>query len=221
MKRTLTIIGMLATLTIGPGLSAGTSVDIGISADKDGITGFHLSIHQHYGVTSKSITIIKKERLPDDELTVAFFLAERTGASAHVLARLRMEGNSWMSIARRYNLTAEVFYIDLRFAGGPPHGKAYGHFKGKKRKHWRKLDLSNAEIINLVNLRFLSDHYGYSVAEIIIMRDEGHSFVKIGGKVRYKLKQKREKSQMAAAAKKGKVKSKGKHKGKGDPGHHK
>lgn len=220
MKKMLTVLGMLIAFAIGPNLSAGTSIDIGISADKGGITGFHLSIHQHYGVSTKSITIVKKERLPDDELTVAFFLAERTGASAHFLAHLRMEGKSWMSIARRYNLTAEVFYINVHNAGGPPYGKAYGHFKGKKQKQWRKLNLSNAEIINLVNLRFLSDHYGYSVDEIVKMREEGHSFIKIGTKVRYNLKQKREKSSMAASEKKGKAKSKAKHKGKGHSDHH-
>jgi len=41
-------------------------VNIGISADRDGIREFHLSIGDHYGVKEREIEKVRARSLPDD-----------------------------------------------------------------------------------------------------------------------------------------------------------
>ena len=68
-------------------------------------------------------------------------------------------------------------------------------------------ELADPDIVNLVNLRFLSEHYGHSPDEIIRMRSEGEGFAKINAKVK---KAKQNQKKKITAAKSAKAKSVGK-----------
>ena len=116
-----------------------------------------------------------------------------------------------MDITFHYGLTAGIFYIDLGKDPGPPYGKAYGHFKKMPRKKWGTIVLGDPDIINFVNLRFLSDHYGYSPNEIINMRSKGQSFTKINAGIK-KSKQEKNTSKPAKTTKASKAKANAKKK---------
>jgi hypothetical protein len=68
---------------------------------------------------------------------------------------------------------------------GPPYGKAWGHLK-KSKKAWKTARFSDAEVVNMVNLRFVSDHHGIPPSEVMKMRDAGKGFVEINGKAKHK-----------------------------------
>jgi len=205
----LKVIALTMTLGLLGGV-ANAGIDIGLSADKDGINSFYLAIGEHYTVPEKEIRVVREKNIPDDDLAVVFFLAERARVKPGVIVKLRVGGKSWMDIAFQYGLNAETFYVPLQNPG-PPYGKAWGHHKNKKKHEWKKVRFSDAEVAAFVNLRFLSNHYGCSADEIAKMKSDGKSFKSINAAV----KQKKQKSaKQLATQDESKAKSKGKGKGK-------
>ena len=121
-----------------------------------------------------------------------------------------------MDITLRYGLSPEIYYVPISVSPGPPYGKAYGYYKNKPRKEWKKIVFKDSDIINLVNLKFTSEHYKYSPNEVIKMREEGKNFVVINdeikkGKKKHKVKDK----ELGKERGDGKEKHKGKGKGNG------
>jgi hypothetical protein len=173
-------IAVLVLLGGGFAPQAQAGFDFGISVGKDGVEGFHLSVGEYYGASTRSVTLVAK-RLPEEEVPVAFFLATRAGVKASVIMNLRLRGASWMDITLKYGLSPSIYYVKA----GPPYGKAWGHLK-KPRKAWKTAKFSDAEVVSLVNLKFVSEHHGISPSEVMKMRDAGKGFVEINGKAKHR-----------------------------------
>lgn len=197
------------------GLTAGSAqaeVKVGVSIDKDGISGFYLAIGEHYDVPEKEIVIVREKKVPDEELPVIFHIARHAGVSHLDVIKLRLKGLSWIDITFHFGLTAEIFYVPIKHKPGPPYGKAWGHFKKGKKGGWQKVRLDDSDIVNYVNLRFLTIKYGYTAEAVIKMRANGDSFVNINGKIK-KAKHKKKAHKMAShepGSKPGKGKGKNK-----------
>ena len=71
----------------------------------------------------------KRKKISDEELPVVFFLAHKAGVKSSVIINLRLRGKSWFEISSHYNLSPDIYFIDLKTNPGPPYGKAYGHYK--------------------------------------------------------------------------------------------
>ncbi len=184
MKSVLTLIVTLFLLpSFYPG-NAFAQLEISLSADKDGIREFYLAIGEHYKAPEKEIVVVRERGISSDEIPVVFFIARKAKVDPETIINLRLKGKSWMNISLSFGLTAEVFYVESKKDYGPPYGKAYGHFKNKPRKEWNIIRLPDGDIVNFVNLKFISDYHGYSTDEIIKMRSAGEKFVKINGKVK-------------------------------------
>jgi hypothetical protein len=190
---------------------AATDVNVGVSINEDGIKGFYLAIGEHYKVAEKEVVVVRERNIPDEELPVVFYLARRAEVSPTAIIKFRLEGRSWMEITLHYGLTAEIFYVPVKRTAGPPYGKAYGHFKNRERTEWGAIRLNDSEILNFVNLKFISDHYGYSPDDVISMREKGKSFVAINSEVK-KAKEKDKKAKKLSSAEET---SQGQGKGKG------
>lgn len=183
LKAILAVVVCL--LALGPVADRSQAeVNLGISIDEDGIKGFYLAIGEHFEIDARRVTSVKKAQIPDEEMPVVFFLAKRCFVSPSIIIRHRRDGLSWMDICLKYDLTAEIFWVDLKQTPGPPYGKAWGHYKKKKKNKWGSIRMTDIEIVNFVNLKFISLHYGYSPDEVAKMRGNGTSFVKINGKVK-------------------------------------
>jgi hypothetical protein len=89
-----------------------------------------------------------------------------------------------MEITTDFGLNAGIFYVPVTSDPGPPYGKAYGHFRNRDRKDWGHIWLSDDDVVNFVNLRFISEQYNYSPDEVIKMRQNGDGFVDINAKVK-------------------------------------
>ena len=188
--RLLQVIALLMIIFIWP--SAGTiqaEINAGISIDEDGIKGFYLAIGEHYRVPDKEVTVVRERNIPDEELPVVFFLAARTGVTPEAIIKLRLSGKSWMDITFGYGLNAEIFYVPVAVDPGPPYGKAYGHFKNRERSQWGKINLPDTDVINLVNLKFMSDYYKCPADDVIKLRQQGKNFVDINSQVKKNKKQ--------------------------------
>jgi hypothetical protein len=65
----------------------------------------------------------------------------------------------------------------------PPYGKAYGHYK-QHGHDYKKVALANEDVINLVNMRFISDYHRVAPEMVMDMRSQGGRFVAINDEVR-------------------------------------
>jgi len=182
MCRTIVIVLSAVCLSLAlTGVLAGRATagfEAGVSFSDDGIRSFHLAVGDYYRMPESSVVVVARRGIPDDELPVVFFLSARIGVAPDVIVSLRLGGMSWMDICIRHGLRADVFYVPVKM--GPPYGKAYGHYKTPRNK-WNTLRLGDGDIVNMVNLRFMTEHYGYPAAEVMKMRDRGTSFVVING----------------------------------------
>lgn len=160
-------------------------VDIGLSIGDEGLKSFYLAIGDYYQVPEKQVIIVRRHKIPEEEMPVVFFIAKRAHVSPDVVLKMRLGGKSWWEISAHYGLRANVFYVPLKYDPGPPYGKAYGHFKHRHKNEWNKIVLTDVDIINFVNLRFVSEYYNYSPEEVVKMRGKGENFVNISSEVKH------------------------------------
>ena len=117
-------------------------------------------------------------RFPDEELPVVFFLASKAHVDPQVIIDLRIRQRmSWLNITFHYGLTPEIYYVPVKRVG-PPYGNAYGHYK-KHKKDYKKVVLADADVVNLVNLRFMSEYHGVAAEVVMDQRGKGERFVVI------------------------------------------
>lgn len=166
------MIFALLTGCLSASLNA-TNFDIGVSGSDSGINGFSLSIGDYYRVPQQEVVIIERS-IPREEMSVVYYLASKSHRDARYISNLRVRGLSWWDITFRLGLDPRTIYIvDSRHHFGPPYGQAYGYSKHKKRH------LRDAEIIELVNVRFLSDYHHISPDEVINRRRGGERYMNI------------------------------------------
>ncbi len=189
---------------------ARAQVTAGVKIDQDGLKGFYLAVGDHFKVAAEKVETVREERIADDELPVVFFLAARAGVSPDVIIKLRHSGKSWMEITTDFGLNAGIFYVPVTSDPGPPYGKAYGHFRNRERSDWGHIWLSDDDVVNFVNLRFISEHYDYSPDEVIKMRQNGDDFVNINAKVKNNKAKHKGNDAKFASDEKGKSNNKGK-----------
>ena len=152
-----------------------SNFDIGISGSDRGINGFSLSIGDYYRVPAQEIIVIERS-IPYEETSVVYFLAQHSHKTPHYIMNLRLRGMSWWDISLHLGLNPRTLYIiDSRRHLGPPYGKAYGYQR-----------LNDSDIIELVNIRFLSSYHGISVDDVIDRRSRGQQYMHIDDEYRMK-----------------------------------
>lgn len=176
------IILIVLSLIPGAAPAQNTRVDLGISVDDGGLRSFYLAVSNHYRIPGEEVVAVKERyRFRNEELPVVYFLAARARVKPAAIIDLRMSPMSWLDISFRYGLTPEIFFVPLTATRiGPPYGKAYGHYKKyHPNKEWKKIVLSDSEIVDLVNLRFMSEYHKLPPDAVIEMRSQGMNFVNI------------------------------------------
>jgi len=147
------------------------------------IGSFHVAVANYYGVPQREVIVVRERRIRDEEIPVAFFIAQRARVTPATVVDLHLRGMSWWDISLHYGIGPEVYYVPVSVAPGPPYGKAYGHYKKKSRKHWNAIVLSDDDIVNLVQLRFLSDYYQVPPERVIDLRARQGDFVVVHAEV--------------------------------------
>lgn len=187
-------------LVAGKGTYA--DVNVGLSVDDEGLKSFYLSIGEHYQASEKEIIVTRGKKISDDELPVIFFMARQAGVEPGVIVKLRLEGKSCIEISAHLGLSPEIYYVAFKNDPGPPYGKAWGYFKKKKNSEWKTIQLTNVDIINFVNIKFMSERYGYSPDEIVKLREKDQSFVYLNSKIKKHKKEKQKQIKLRANAEK-------------------
>lgn len=172
---------LVRILTITALLILASSLAVAADDDEVDIMPFYLGVSDYYRVPESEVLAVRG-RVAPDEVPVVFHLAERAEVRPARVAELRTEGHSWMSISQRLGVAPEAYYVPLEREPGPPYGKAWGYYRNKPRKEWkewRSFQLSDEEIVDLVNLRFVSDEWDVDRDHIVEMRSQGRDHVGI------------------------------------------
>ena len=145
----------------------------------EAIRRFDLSIGDYFRIPEEEVVFIRQKIIDEEELPVVFFLSARARVHPDVIVGLRMKGYSWMDITRHYRLSPEIYYVpvkkeNLHWQEGQPYGNAYGNSRNKK--DWKKITFSDREVVDQVNLKFLTQRYNYPPETIIRYRTEGRRF---------------------------------------------
>jgi hypothetical protein len=183
-KSMFTLVFASSLVTLGPLAGADRAfaqTPFSVSAH---IGDFHVAVANYYQVPEREVIVIRERRIPDDEIPVALFIARHAGVPWTRVVDMRLRGASWWDISVRFGVAPEVYYVPVAVAAGPPYGRALGHYKNKHRKQWSTIVLTDADVVNLVELRFLSDHYHVAPERIIEMRGRDRDFVAIHAEVR-------------------------------------
>ena len=183
-KSTFTIVLASSLVTLAPSLGADRAFAQTAFSVSAHIGDFHVAVANYYHVPEREVIVIRERRIPDDEIPVALFMARHAGVPWTRVVDMRLRGDSWWDISVRLGVSPEVYYIPVAVAPGPPYGRALGHYKNKHRKQWSTIVLTDADVVNLVELRFLSEHYHVAPERIIEMRGHDRDFVTIHSQVR-------------------------------------
>lgn len=186
MQAVRLVLTLILLLLASPTGSAHAQVDLGISLGEEGLRGFYLGVGEYFRVPQREVIIIKERHIPVEEVPVVLLIAQRARVAPASVINLRLHGRSWLDITIHYGLSPEIYYVHVppTVRVGPPYGKAYGHYKNKPKKEWKTIVLRDDDVINLVNLKFVSEHYGYPAEEVIKLRSKGKNFVVINHEVR-------------------------------------
>ena len=157
------------------GIHAGINAGVSVGGGNEYFT----AIGRYQGVADKDVLFIQKRGIPDEQIPVVMFIASRANVRPEVIMDLRRQGRSWADIALNFGLGADAFYVQV---DGPVYGRVYGRlysYFNRPLNMWNQIRLSDDDIVNFVNLRFMSDHYGYRPDEVIRMRETGKSYITI------------------------------------------
>ena len=139
-------------------------VQAGAVFSGDGLRSFYFAVGNYYQVPEREVVVVQQQALPPDEVPVVFYVAQRARVAPSVVVDLRRRGLSWTDIAFHFRLDPDIYY----FRGGPPYGKAYGY--------WKKHPPRDVEVIDAVNVHFLSDYHRVAPDVVWAERSHGHSY---------------------------------------------
>lgn len=132
----------------------------------------------HFGVPAGEVEVLARWSVPPEEIPVALFIAGRAGVSAEVVLSLRRGRTSWGDLASRYGLGGGTFHVPLSGAApGDRLARAYGEFGSRAPREWDAIRLDDVEIVDLVNLRFLTESLGIPAGRALDARASAGSWV--------------------------------------------
>jgi hypothetical protein len=141
---------------------------------------FCAAVGQHFHVGGEQVRDLVDAGLSPSQVVVVYYLAEHSlRQPAQILAE-RQAGHSWREIARASGLQPESFYYPVASARRPfVNVNALDHPVSRDRWSWEQLPLTDGDIENLVNLRFLAEVGGQRVPDVLRLRSEGYDYVSI------------------------------------------
>ena len=145
-------------------LSAAAQVQAGAVVSGEGLRSFYFAIGNYYQVPEREVVVVRERAVPPDEVPVVFFVARQAHVAPAVIVDLRRRGLSWSDVAFHFRLDPDIYY----FLEGPPYGHAYGY--------WKKHPPRDAEVIDAVNVHFLSDYHRVSPDIVRADRSRGSSY---------------------------------------------
>jgi hypothetical protein len=165
--------------------AAGAAGGMDAAGAMDGtIHSFYAALRDYYRVPEVEIAGIRNSGISYEELPVVFFIAETARTEMQRVIELRLTNRTWAEIAFRFGLTPDVFYVPLATAPtASPYSRPYSRYNSRPKREWKTVWLTDRDVVNLVNLRFISQSYGTPPEQVVRMRSEGKTFPEINEEI--------------------------------------
>lgn len=175
----------LVLVFIAPGYAADSGMGGEAAKNDPLVRSFYSAIQSYYRIPEPEIVGLKEQGLSYEELPVVFFIAERSKTETSRAMEMRNAGRIWTEVAFRLGLMPDVFYVPVATpVNSPPYDHAYSSYSRKPKREWKTVSLTDKDVVNLVNLRFLSDNYRCPPERVIEMRASGKTFLEINEALR-------------------------------------
>jgi hypothetical protein len=149
-------------------VSLAAQVQAGAVFSGEGLRSFYFAVGNYYQVPDREVVVVRERAIPPDEVPVVFYIAQKARVEPTVIVDLRRRGLTWADVALHFRLDPDVYY----FRGGPPYGKAYGY--------WKNHPPRDAEVVDAVNVHFLSDYHRVPPDAVRAQRSRGSSYAEVG-----------------------------------------
>jgi hypothetical protein len=132
---------------------------------------------EHYRVAPEEVRVLVRAGAVVEELPVPLRISHRSGIPPTVLLTLHRRGDSWLGVARRYGLGAEIFHVAI-----PPDQvddrirRVWELYRDTPEARWSTLSLSDHEVVTLANLQFLVRATGSTPGRVLEARAQAGSF---------------------------------------------
>lgn len=136
---------------------------------------FYRAVSKFYRVSRDEVREVAASVASAEELAAVFHMARHAALEPGEILRLRQTGIGWAALAAHFHLSRESFYVPL---GRPTVTPAtpYRDVREKARQAWHSAGLTDPDIVNLINLKFLCEYYGCHAEHVIALRASGWSF---------------------------------------------
>lgn len=161
----------LAALVLAP-LSGASAQRV---ADSPQVEEYFRGVAGYFRLPAEEVFILGDWQLPPEEVAVVLFLSRRAGVSPEATAALRRNGRSWGELTRRFDLGSEIYHVALPAEAGSL-ARARSLFVGRPSSEWGSLELTDAEIASLVNLKVLSEVLSTPAARVLEARERAGSY---------------------------------------------
>lgn len=146
-------------------------------------SSFYRAAGNYYQSSGNEIDTIRSKGVSPDEIAVVLLVARHAAIDSEQVVTLRLSGRSWAGVLACLNLSPEIFYVPVAGLKNLGPLKLRGNYAQKTRQAWNVLALSDADVVNLVNLKFIADYYGYHPEQVIALCSTGWSFAAIHAEV--------------------------------------
>ena len=166
---------LIALLSLG--LAAGIPRAL-YAQDEAATAAYFRAIGGHFGVPSSEVAILAEGRGSPEQAAVVLYLSRRAGVSPSALLALRRRTRTWAEVADRYGMGAAAFHV--RIPDGVELGalsQTYQRYRATPPTGWSEIRLGDAEVVALVNVRFLSDFLGVRPQQVVEAHRRTGSFV--------------------------------------------
>jgi hypothetical protein len=116
-----------------------------------------------------------------DEIPLILHLSRYAGIDVSSILALRSEGLSWMEVGVRLNIERDSFYVPLASPTTLMPGTSYRDYARRARAAWLIPGLTDADLVNLVNLKFISEYYRCPSEHVIALHSTGWSYSAMHG----------------------------------------
>jgi hypothetical protein len=182
MRRVVSL-ALRASLPRRGALSAGAALSLVMAGslaaqapDRAALEAYYRAVGQHFGVPPDEVSVLSEWRLDPEEIPVVLYIAARGGISPDAVVALREGGTGWPTVARRYALDAGSFHVRMEGAVGSL-ARLYEEYAARPQAQWGSITLRDDDVIDLVNLRVLSEVLRTGPAMVLQARERTGSWI--------------------------------------------
>ncbi len=140
---------------------------------------FFLAAGNYFQASWAELETLGSAGLPLDEIPVLLHASRHAGVDSGEVLTRRQRGESWLEIFSSYCVPPGSYYVPLISGIRTSPTRPYHYHRKSAREAWKRQQLFDVDFVNLVNVKFLAQHYRLEPDQIVALRNAGWPFIRI------------------------------------------